>query len=549
MKYCFFFILVILVTGVNAQLLQVDAGLTDQQRINQLLQEDTNSISSFTIRNASNYWSSLQKPTLSSKMQVKFLFAGYSAQHNSNLPISYNDGNFMPNVGLQQKISFGFSAKWGILNVHLQPELIRADNLPGSTFRDDRFDTNYRRNFYWHTRNKIDNGFRFGNTPLQQFFWGQSSVRIQNEKLSFGISTENLWWGPSARNSLLLTNHAPGFLHLTLNSTKPIKTSIGHFEFQSILGNLDSSTTNLIDFSTPHSTNSYIEQKFRNNRSIAGYWISWNPKWFKDFFVGIGGVSYFYKNKPSILPSPNLLNNENRQGSASLSSVFFRYAMPADHAEVYFEYGRSGKIFAPTNIIGDTISTGYTVGFRKLFKLKQLSTKYAQSAILISIELTQLQLPDNRLIFNQNNVRGIPKTNSWYTDAVIRQGYTNQGQVLGASIGPGSNSQTLNLSWVKGLKRVGFTVERINHNADFYQYHYFNGRIGRGNPSNYWVDINASFQMQWNYKQYLVNFNYMYTSALNYRWTKLGGGFANPDPESDKINHQLSLSLFYLFNK
>lgn len=531
----------------NAQIEQLDMGLLDQKRAEYLLQKDTNNNNSHVIRFAKNNWNQIVSSKSTKKPKVQWLFVGYGIQHNNSLPIGFNDGNLRPNVGLQHKATLGANFNWGPLSIHLQPEWVQAENLPSTTFEDFSNDINYRRNFFWYIRNKVDNGTRIGNQPFQRLFWGQSSVRLNSKNISFGLSTENLWWGPGVRNSLLLTNNAPGFMHLTLNSIKPIKTKLGTFEFQAILGNLDSAIAPAIDFNNLTANAPFIEPKSNKQRGIAGYYISWKPKWFNHLYIGLGGMTYFYKNRPAIQQSPNILPHENKQTNASLSSVFFRYAIPNENAEIYMEYGRNGKFFAPFNIIGDTIPTAYTVGFRKLFKLNQRKFSKNQPAFMLGVELTQLQLPDNRLIFNASDVRGIPRTNSWYTHPYVKQGYSNQGQLLGASIGPGSNSQTLYLSWVKGLKKIGISVERILNNADFYQYHYFKAGIGSNTPSNYWVDINASVQLQWNFKKLLLHASYMYTSALNYRWTRLDGGFANPSILSDKRNNQLSLSLYYLF--
>lgn len=546
MRKLFLLFFILFQNIVEAQVWQLDIAFQEQKRIASLLFNDTVLDQSYSIRFAKNNWSQILNKKNSRKPNIKWLFAGYGVQHNNNLPIGFNDGNLIPNVGLQHKASIGAQFNWGPLSIHVQPEWVKAENLAATPFLDNANDINYRRNFYWYIRNKIDNGTQIGNQPFERFYWGQSSVRLNSKKISLGLSTENLWWGPGIRNSLLLTNNASGFMHLTFNSIKPIQTKLGTFEFQAILGNLDSAIAPSIDFNNLAPNTSFIEPKSNNQRSIAGYYISWKPKWFKHFYLGLGGMTYFYRNNPAIQTSANILVSENKQSNASLSSLFFRYAIPSENAEIYMEYGRNGKVFAPFNIIGDTIPTAYLVGFRKLFKLNQRKYSKDQPAIMLGVELTQLQLPDNRLIFNAADVRGMPRTNSWYTHPYIKQGYTQQGQVLGASIGPGSNSQTLYLSWVKGLKKIGLSVERILYNTDFYQYHYFQRGIGNNSPSNYWVDINASLQLQWNYKKLLFNATYMYTSALNYRWTKLDGGFARPSTLSDKRNNQISVSLFYL---
>ena len=56
-----------------------------------------------------------------------------------------------------------------------------------------------------------------------------------------GVSTENLWWGPGVRNSLIMSNNAPGFGHISFNTTAPVLTKIGSFEWQLISGVLQNS--------------------------------------------------------------------------------------------------------------------------------------------------------------------------------------------------------------------------------------------------------------------------------------------------------------------
>ena len=60
---------------------------------------------------------------------------------------------------------------------------------------------------------------RFGNVNHNKTTYGQSSIRLNWKKLSLGISNENLWWGPSIRNSIMMSNHAQGFKHITFNTT------------------------------------------------------------------------------------------------------------------------------------------------------------------------------------------------------------------------------------------------------------------------------------------------------------------------------------------
>ena len=54
--------------------------------------------------------------------------------------------------------------------------------------------------------------------------------------LSFGISSENIFWGPGKFSGLAMTENAPGMNHFTIESNKPIETRIGSFEFNLIGG-------------------------------------------------------------------------------------------------------------------------------------------------------------------------------------------------------------------------------------------------------------------------------------------------------------------------
>jgi hypothetical protein len=529
---------------VSAQEVMSDINLMDFQRLGQLKDSSNAPSRSFIIRSTDQFWNQLLMDTAKKRKWplVQLTQANYYIQSNSELSIGSNDGTLYPSVGLQQRISIGVNVQWKGFSLHLQPEFVNSVNAASTNFQTDPIDGNYWAKYYLDIVNKIDNFNRFGTAPISKVFLGQSSLRYNIKDLSVGISNENLWWGPGIKNSLVLTNNAPGFMHVTFNSRKPIATKWGNIEFQTVIGQLTNT-----GFEAPENPimrtvwSDGIAVKPQSDRIMLGYVFSWNPKFAKNLHLGITGANYFYSSSEMARPTVLVLESENKTGSASLGSLFFRYAMPKEQAEVYLEYGRANKLASPFNIFGDTIPTGYTAGFRKLF-IKDGN----KAGILFGIEVTQLQLPDIRLILSD---RGVPKTNSWYTNPFITQGYSNQAQVMGASVGPGGNSEMATISWVKGLKRIGFTAERLVHNNDFYYYNYYNGTIGFGDAYKYWVDWNVAFQVQWDFKRFLVSGFVNNTSALNYHWVKLDGGFAGPSSISDRSNTQFGLSLSYFFQR
>ena len=534
--------------NVKAQWVHSDLQLQDIQRLNQIADSTNPEKNSYLIRSSSNYWNN-QLPERSFKKWplVKLLQAGVTLHKNDQLTISENDGTLIPAVGMQQRFTIGAIVKWGGITLQVQPEFIQASNENPSTFTGDPNNGNFWSRYYMYMENKVDNLSRFGTTAINQFYLGQSSLKYHYKKLSIGVSTENLWWGPGLRNSLVLSNQAPGFLHATLHTNKPIETKFGNIEFQALYGQLIK--TPFAQEYNPIMQNIWaggIQPKADINRNILGYIFSYNPKWTPNFFIGATGMSYFYTAGAPINPNSEiLLPHENKASTARLGSLFFRYKMPESGAEVYGEYGRANRWAAPWNLFGDTIPTGFMVGFRKLMPLGGDAKK---GHILLNAEITQLQLPDTRLVFNEASPLSVPKTNSWYTHPYIAQGYTNDGQVMGASVGPGGNSQTINLAWVKGKKRIGLQIDRVANNNDFSLYSNQSGILGYGSPDRYWVNMNYGFNAQWDFGPWLLSGFVQYTNALNYRWVKLHGIFSQPS-DADRTNTRFSISLFRYFTK
>ena len=133
---------------------------------------------------------------------------------------------------------------------------------------------------------------RFGNKRHNSLLLGQSSIKLNYKNFSFGISNENLWWGPSIRNSIMMSNHAQGFKHITFNTNKPIKTKIGNFEWQLITGRLESS-----GYTPPNTNAEYAGTKLYvakinqlaetdDWRFLQGYIITFSPKFFSNFSIG-----------------------------------------------------------------------------------------------------------------------------------------------------------------------------------------------------------------------------------------------------------------------
>jgi len=468
------------------------------------------------------------------------------------VPISMNDGAMIPAKGFQTLYTGGVYAKLGPLSIRFQPEFVYAENAKFNGFFQDHTDQTWKA--YYNCYNYIDLPERFGEGPYQRNYWGQSSIKLDFGPISFGLSNENLWWGPGYRNSLLMTNSAPGFKHLVLNTTRPIRTYIGNFEFQLVAGKLDSSGFYPAVLERNDLGEQWILQKPNDWRYFNGIVLTYMPKWIPGLFLGatrsfqmysetLNGKIYNYL--PVILPMTQKnteMEDERNGGRDQLASVFIRWLFLKEHAEVYFEYGREDRSADFRDLYLDlSHSRAYNLGLRKLFPLNNKTNQQIE----VIIEATQLES-----LLTKRWKSYTQYVYTWYTHSQIRHGYTHLGQMLGAGIGPGSNLQTLSLSWVNGIKKIGLQVERYVHNTDLLENAVLDTRYR-------WVDFLVSAIGCWDYKNLIftaqidgiqsINYQWFYnpTSRLsNYITGKIGDYWA---PGKDVFTLQAQLGVTYRF--
>jgi len=451
-------------------------------------------------------------------------------QFNANSPYGWNDGSMIPSRGYQTKVSAGFYLKLGPLSIQLQPEYVYAENkaFNGVEVGNSNADvTNYR--YYFKI---IDQPERFGTGPFRKLFLGQSSIRLTFDPISVGLSNENVWWGPGIRNSLILSNNAPGFKHLTINTVRPVKTPVGYFEMQALAARLDNSNFTLL----PDLPN--ILPGNTDWRYFTGLNINYHPKWVPGLTLGFirtfnayrSSIQTFSDYVPFFFPFQKQNTNDGDPiPRDQITSFYARWLFKKAKAEVYFEYGLNDNSYNYRDFIGSPEhSRAYVFGFRKMIPLASQSN----SNILFSGEITQLsQTPD----------RVVRTAGTWYTHFEVIQGHTNQGQVLGAGTGPGGNLQSFDVKWISGLKSLGIGVERYEHNVDFSDA-FFGDSYGNKRK---WVDFAVALQGEWNYKNLLFNAKLQHIGSLNYQWVMkdyIPGQYYSPHNNASNFHAELGVT-------
>ena len=431
--------------------------------------------------------------------------------NNSTIPIGINQGNLIPNVGNQKLISAGVNISWkNKLSIHIAPEFQTAENKAFGKYPN--YSTDWAAYYYYLNNSDIPE--QQGESALKKLYPGQSYIKYHLTNFDIALSTENKWWGPATFNPLILGTNAGGFWHGSFATNKPIETKIGSFEGEAIGGLLEQS-----GFFPPETYRLDVQQdaflyqpKKRQTRYVTGLVYTYQPIWVPGLYLGLAKLSMLYtdelKNGLDYLPLEGFLGNkitptETSGRKASMGSWFMRYVMPTENAEIYYEYGRSDESLHIGNILQQNpYGRGFTGGLKKGY---EINNKYGM--IQLGFEITTLSLPEANLVYS--------KPKSWYLNNYVRQGFTNKGKVLGAGIGPGSNSQTLFVQWMKGLQNFGVRVNRTIHNLDFYHStHYYNSN----HFNQYWATVSTTAYFSTSYKKITLAGEYIWQRDLNYEW-------------------------------
>jgi len=477
------------------------------------------------------------------KGQFQILPLSWQQQFNSDHPYGWNDGAMIPARGYQTMVSGGFYVKYGPLSVQFRPEYVYAANTDFTGYATDRSASELQSYYAFH--NLVDWPERYGNSIYSKAFLGQSSIRLTFGAMSIGLSNENLWWGPGIQNALVLTNNAAGFKHITINTVKPIKTYLGYFEGQVIAGHLDNSGyPPLLTTTLPDGTNLYV-QKRNDWRYFTGFNINYHPKWIPGFTLGIirtfdayyndvktGGFSAYVPFFTSYIKKDVNNGVGDLFPRDQITSLYGRWLFPKAQAEVYFEYGWEDNLYNITDLVqSPEHSRAYVFGLRKMLPFNGSNDQH----ILVSTEVTQT---------SQHQELSIREVGLWYVNYQLLQGHTNNGQTLGAGTGTGGNIQSVDVSWVSGLKKLGVEFERYEHDADFAQIYL---SPINGNSRN-WVDFAFDLHGEWNYKNLLINAKLQEIKSLNYEWILKD---YDPGqyyiPHNDVYNFHAELGITYRF--
>lgn len=383
---------------------------------------------------------------------------------NSGLPFGQNDGVLWAGKGTNVRALAGFTVTFGPVRIVAIPEITYSAN---SALSIDPIDTAFARplpssrsrfsspfNVYPYS---IDLPYRFGATSVQRVHPGQSSITLTAGPVEVGAATENEWWGPAIRNPLVLSDNAPGFPHAFVRTNGELTGPLGNFEARLIVGGL-------------HESDFFDNDVSNDVRAISALAVAWRPRPRSQFTLGLTRAVIAPASGYSDVPGASfdvfrgvghpdaraLTDSAFIPGPDQLFSLFGRWAIPRYGLETYVEWARADVPVSLRDFLEEpNHSRGYTAGLQWTSADSARGSRFRVLGEITSVE--------------QSSTYRFRPIGSFYTSRSVPQGFTNEGQVLGSGLGPGSSGGYLAADYFRGAWQVGlnFGTTRFNNDAFF----------------------------------------------------------------------------------
>lgn len=425
--------------------------------------------------------------------------------YNTSLPFSQNEGALWAGRGNNLRVLAGLRIEAGPLRIIAAPELVNSANdywqlrdtarFYAPPLPEDRLGGGFV--FPWYRPpHSIDQPLRMGDKSIQHVLAGQSSALFHVGPVAFGAATENEWWGPGVKNAIVLSNNAGGFPHLVVRTSSPVATRFGTFDARLLVGGISES-----GFFDTTSTN--------NLRAISLAGLSYRPRSMDHLTLGFARAVYGTVDEWGTIPGRILrsFSNPGRPNNRALSdsldypggedqvySLFGRWSAPADGFEAYVELARTELPSGFRDLlVAPNHTQGYTLGFQW-----RKPVPWTSGAFRFQGEGTNIE---QSATFRDRPV------GSYYTSRKVIQGYTHNGKVIGASIGPGASSQWLALDYTTPSWYIGPFAGRIRWNEDMHSVYAWPVYLGycshdvtiytgaRGAYRSRWLTATAEFTM------------------------------------------------------
>ncbi|MCR5188538.1 MAG: capsule assembly Wzi family protein [Treponema sp.] len=416
--------------------------------------------------------------------------------YNTNQPYGQNDGALWQGVGYNTSLTTGLKIEAFGFEATFKPQFTFSQNKD-FTFQQGVYGSEY--SYFW--TGNIDLVQRYGNTSYWQYDWGDSEIRYSWHTLTLGFGTQSMWLGPAKLNPMLSSNNAGTFPKLDFGLRK---TDL-YVPFTNIkLGQLESRIWIAQLTESQYFNNDGVIEKNLFN----GFNISFSPAFWDDLTIGATKVcvtkwgNNFWKYINPFYDD----NDVNGTGEDQKGSIYLDITIPQFMFEFYAEVGFDD--YSREFIANPFHTTIFTLGLVKGFKLgkeNKYSIKFYSE--LNFFEMTQdfqLQWPYM----------------GFYSHGQISQGYTQNGQIIGAGSGYFGNSQLIGLQFIFPKGNFDIFLHR-NAPAVNYIYNMAVNDVAANLVDNYWTlyETFLTLGFKGNYfvsQSFIINAEIDYTYIFHY---------------------------------
>jgi hypothetical protein len=346
-----------------------------------------------------------------------------------------DDGPAWNGRGANYFVRSGISADVTWLHAVIAPDFWYAQNKAFEVFPSADSSRSGFASPWYAAPNSIDLPSRFGVRPISELDVGESALWATVGGIDAGVSASTQRWGPGARGTLTLGADAPGIPRVFVRTARPVQTRIGAFSGTWLVGTLTESRF-------------FDDSASNDRRGISGFNVAWSPNDSSTFVIGLAHAaqragSYFTSSSDSL----KAIHGPAQQ----INEIYAQFRDPLSGIRAWAEVGRAGRLPKDRQFFAIPYQgLVYVVGADRALTSRR-------GTVLISFEAANLEQP--------TDVRGASKQD-FYTSADIPQGWSQRGQPLGYSTGPGSNSQWLSVDWIAREWLFGAFAERVRWNED-----------------------------------------------------------------------------------
>jgi hypothetical protein len=429
--------------------------------------------------------------------------------HHSALVGAEHDGALWSGRGVNALVRGGVTVGWRVLRLTVVPELTYSQNAPFEVF-PARVDTWSAFASPWRTTAApADLPVRFGDAPITTLHLGQSALTAAFPRVTVGIASGNLWWGPGLRNALVLSDHAPGIPRAFVRTPGPINTPVGALSGELFVGGLTESL--------------FFDRDTDNDlRSVSGLTVTLAPAPLPGLTVGLARLVVAPVTSAGAIAGHTLDALTTWNGGDTrdqMSSAFLRWVPPQGELEFWGEYARQRLPGSPREALTQpNADMGWTIG-------AQWARPRADGVVRAQIEFTDVA---------QSVVDSLRPPRDWSTGRNVVQGFTQRGQMLGLATGPGSTHGWLAVDRIRDRWSVGGFVARTRWENDAYYREQIISFFGHD------VSLFGGVRGGWRDRRADIDATLAWERRYNYQFEN---GTVTPNKRGQRTENNLRLSL------